>query len=130
MPLLTGRVRWFRVLIQIILHFLILTRPESPLLDQRDPSPDPLPPSQSPRKRKRRAPPPDSLLPNSEIEDQLEAFMDKLCMWQLTSALDNIDTGSNPGGNATQGAGIQANQKTADERDWMQKFCEDVIEPL
>ena len=56
--------------------------------------------------------------------------MDKLCMWQLTSALDNIDTGSNPGGNATQGAGTQAKQKTADERDWMQKFCEDVIEPL
>lgn len=111
---------------QIIIHILILTRPEPPPIDQRDPSPDPLPPSQSPRKRKRKAPPSDTLLPNSDVEDQLEGFMDKLCMWQLTSALDNVATGSNKNsGNTSQGK-----QKTSDERDWMQKFCEDVIEPM
>ncbi|KAK7679006.1 hypothetical protein QCA50_017950 [Cerrena zonata] len=123
------RVEKREVLIQIILHFLVLTRPEPPM-DQRDPSPDPLPPSQSPRKRKRKAPPSDTLLPNSEIEDQLEAFMDKLCMWQLTSALDNITTGKTPGTNGKPGTTTQGNQKTSDERDWMQKFCEDVIEPI
>lgn len=126
MSSLKGHVRLSRVLMQIIIHILILTRPEPPPIDQRDPSPDPLPPSQSPRKRKRKAPPSDTLLPNSDVEDQLEGFMDKLCMWQLTSALDNVATGSNKNsGNTSQGK-----QKTSDERDWMQKFCEDVIEPM
>lgn len=49
------------------------------------------------------------------IEDQLEAFMDKLAMWQLIGGIDE----SNGGSASTKG----------DERDWTQIFVEDVVEP-
>ena len=50
--------------------------------------------------------------------ERLESFMDKLSMWQLVSLMDT--------------SRADTMQKTApkNERDWMQKFCEDVVEPL
>lgn len=45
------------------------------------------------------------------IEDRLEAFMDKLSMWQLVNKLDAAVSDVNK-----------------DKRDWMQIFCEDVVE--
>ncbi|KAJ6568379.1 hypothetical protein DFH09DRAFT_433930 [Mycena vulgaris] len=49
--------------------------------------------------------------PSPSLEDRLEAFMDKLSMWQLVSNLDE---------------GLLHRK---DDRDWMQVFCEDVVEP-
>lgn len=71
--------------------------------------PGPSPPSElsSPTKKRRKLgdPPPPSL------EDRLEAFMDKLSMWQLVNTLDEGLLHRNG------------------DRDWMQVFCEDVVEP-
>ncbi|CAL1702895.1 unnamed protein product [Somion occarium] len=123
------RVERREVLIQIILHFLILTRPE-PLVEDRGHTPDPQPLSQSPRKRKRKTPPPDNMFSNDEVEDRLEAFMDKLCMWQLTNALDDIVASNTSTSKQAMTASSKGKQKAVDERDWMQIFCEDVIEPV
>ncbi|KIJ55839.1 hypothetical protein M422DRAFT_774740 [Sphaerobolus stellatus SS14] len=54
------------------------------------------------------------------LEDRLEFFMDKLSLWQLVSSLgDSI---------SSQTSTSQPTHKT--QRDWMQIFCEDVVEPL
>ncbi|KAF7317687.1 hypothetical protein MKEN_00856400 [Mycena kentingensis (nom. inval.)] len=102
------RTKWLErmerreVQVQILLHLLKLSLP--------GPSPPPYT-SQSPRKKRRklgeREPPPASL------EDRLEAFMDKLSMWQLMSTLDT---------------GLKQRHDDAD-RDWMQVFCAEVVEP-
>ncbi|KAJ7233099.1 hypothetical protein C8J57DRAFT_1382948 [Mycena rebaudengoi] len=85
------------VQIQIILCLLKLSLP----------GPMPLPAVDSPNKKRRKLgdPPPPSL------EDRLEAFMDKLSMWQLVGTLE--DDISRP----------------KDGRDWMQTFCEELVEP-
>jgi hypothetical protein len=44
--------------------------------------------------------------------DRLESFMDKLSMWQLMHRLDSGEESTRTG-----------------QRDWMQVFCEDVVEP-
>ncbi|KAF8578202.1 hypothetical protein K439DRAFT_1362758 [Ramaria rubella] len=54
------------------------------------------------------------------MEDRLEFFMDKLSLWQLVASLNT--TGS------SHQAPSQPTEK--DQRDWMQTFCEDVVEPL
>ena len=46
--------------------------------------------------------------------------MDKLSMWQLMATLDE---------QAAERKWAKGKQKAADERDWMQAFCEDVVEP-
>ena len=87
----------------------------------------------SPRKRRRKSPEPAPLAP----EVYLEAFMDKLSMWQLVRGLDDdrrSEVQSMPAGlraKASKG-GATGNGKARqdDERDWMQVFCEDVVEPL
>jgi hypothetical protein len=97
-----------RVQVQILLHLLKLSLP--------GPAPPPCPiapldpPGSSPRKRRRRAKEPQALIPS--VEDRLETFMDKLSMWQLISRLDRRD-----------------GDDSKDSRDWMQSFCEDVVEP-
>jgi hypothetical protein len=50
-------------------------------------------------------------------EDRLEAFMDKLSMWQLMTSLEQVSTVS------------KSISNNKDERDWMQIFLEEVIEP-
>ncbi|KAF7289066.1 hypothetical protein HMN09_01354800 [Mycena chlorophos] len=97
------RIERREVQVQILLHLLKLSLP-GPM-----PTPDT---SESPRKKRRKIgnrepPPPPSL------EDRLEAFMDKLSMWQLMSTLDT---------------GLVQRRGT-DDRDWMQVFCADVVEP-
>jgi hypothetical protein len=47
----------------------------------------------------------------------LEAFMDKLSMWQL---LDSVQSAS---------MNSSSIAKKEDECDWMQIFCENVVEP-
>ncbi|KAJ7663892.1 hypothetical protein DFH06DRAFT_1087709 [Mycena polygramma] len=71
------------------------------------PGPPPPPEVSSPSKKRRKIgePPPPTL------EDRLENFMDKLSMWQLVNHLDEGLLHRNG------------------ERDWMQVFCEDVVEP-
>ncbi|KAI0073981.1 hypothetical protein K474DRAFT_1602348 [Panus rudis PR-1116 ss-1] len=119
------RLEQREVMVQILLHFLILTLPE-PEQHYRPPTPDPQPPTSSPRKRKRKSPPSQGTLSNEAIEDRLESFMDKLCMWQLTGALD-ATVGSKAKFHPPNAKG---KQKAREERDWMQIFCEDVVEPL
>jgi hypothetical protein len=71
----------------------------------------------SSKKRKRRPEP--TTLPSPE--ERLESFMDKLSTWQLLGTLDiPISAGSVPGA-------MKSSLK--DERDWMQVFCEDLVEP-
>ncbi|KAJ7114114.1 hypothetical protein C8R44DRAFT_231200 [Mycena epipterygia] len=71
------------------------------------PGPTPAPEISSPAKKRRKLGEP----PSPSLEDRLESFMDKLSMWQLVSTLDE---------------GLLHRKG---ERDWMQMFCEDVVEP-
>src|SRR5271168_2209839 len=95
-----------RVQIQILLHFLKLSLP----------GPPPSPPK-SPKKRKRSREPP---TPSTTIEDELEAFMDKLSMWQL---IGNLDVIGMPGTKISS-----PNLTSKENRDWIQIFAEDVVE--
>jgi hypothetical protein len=93
-----------RVQIQILLYFLKLSLP----------GPPPPPPPGSSKKRKRSRVPP---TPSTTIEDELEAFMDKLSVWQLIGNLD------------VPGSKISTPNPTSKEnRDWIQIFAEDVVE--
>ncbi len=112
-----------RVMIQILLHFLLLSLP----------TPCSPPMSVSPRKRKRGSRDAESsdaaaaaITPS--LEERLEALMDKLSIWQLMGSIDNA-----VGGDETQrkpSSAWKGKQKAGDERDWMQTFCEDVVAPL
>ncbi|KAF8649368.1 hypothetical protein AX16_005810 [Volvariella volvacea WC 439] len=89
------------VQIQILLYMFKLSLP----------GPPPVPDAPSPKKRKR-VPRQHQQDPENPIEDHLEAFMDKLSMWQLLGKLDAM-----------------ASNASKDDRDWMQVFCEDIVEP-
>ncbi len=127
-----------RVQIQILLYFLLVSLPK----DRAGPSSEdagtaiadslPLPPSLSPSKSKKRKhkdrgrsraqdPPPQLL------EERLESYMDKLAMWQLMQA---VDSSLGRRGGTSQSAIGKEKQKQKDDRDWMQVFCEDMVEPL
>ncbi|KAF9653575.1 hypothetical protein BDM02DRAFT_3257668 [Thelephora ganbajun] len=94
------------VQIQIILHLFRLCRPISyPIAQSAGET------SASPKKRKERNKP--STL---SLEDKLESLMDKLAMWQLLRSID--DHGINASGSG----------KSEDNRDWMQIFCEEVVQ--
>ena len=95
-----------RVQVQILLYFLKLSLP----------GPPPPPPGPS-RKRKRFREPP---TPSTTIEDELEAFMDKLSMWQL---IGNLDVVGMPGTKISS-----PNLASKENRDWIQIFAEDVVE--
>lgn len=106
--------------IQILLHFLVLSLPGAPPLTTEEPRPE-LPTHLSPSKKKRRrsrkeATPP----PPLSLEAYLELFMDKFSMWQLVATVNGQDT---------ERKRAKGKQKAVDERDWMQVFCEDVVEP-
>ncbi|KAE9409198.1 hypothetical protein BT96DRAFT_1012792 [Gymnopus androsaceus JB14] len=89
----------------ILLHLLILSLP-GPL------PPPPQSPEMSSVKRRKR--PRKKTAPIATPEDRLEAFMDKLSMWQLMG-----DLGTN-----------EVATKAKDELDWIQSFCQNIVEPL
>ncbi|KAJ4485661.1 hypothetical protein J3R30DRAFT_3441047 [Lentinula aciculospora] len=108
------RAKWIRrmerreVKIQILLHLLILSLPGPAL-----PPPE-LPEISSVKRRKR---PRKKAAPITTPADRLEAFMDKLSMWQLMGDLDSNES-------------IRAIAKTINELDWIQLFCQNIVEPL
>ncbi|OSC99627.1 hypothetical protein PYCCODRAFT_1394935 [Trametes coccinea BRFM310] len=127
------------VQIQILLHFLLLSlKGNDPTSLANEPSDLaaslPLPPSLSPsksKKRKRRdrgrdhAPP----APAQPLEERLESYMDKLAMWQLMQTVDSsLGLGDMESANSAGNGPEKGKQK--DGRDWMQVFCEDIVEPL
>ena len=77
--------------------------------------PPPLPGSSKKRKRSREPP-----TPSTTIEDDLEAFMDKLSMWQL---IGNLDVVGMPEAKISS-----PNLASKENRDWIQIFTEDVVE--
>ncbi|KAJ7708973.1 hypothetical protein B0H17DRAFT_1124754 [Mycena rosella] len=85
------------VQVQILLYMLKLSLP----------GPPPPPEIPSPSKKRRKLEDPRS----PSLEDRLEAFMDKLSMWQLVSTLNE---------------GLLHRKG---DRDWMQTFFEEVVEP-
>lgn len=107
-----------RVQIQILLHFFKLSLP-GPCTPLRSP-PTLSSPNSKKRKRGRVADVP-SVPPTMETEERLEMFMDKLSMWQLVASLELPNTDQTKG---------KPDMKDGQARDWMQIFCEDVVEPL
>lgn len=67
----------------------------------------------SSRKKEKKAAP----LP---LEDRLENLMDKLAMWQLFSTVSEQPQFVSNG---------KGKDRVRDDRDWMQRFCEDVVQP-
>ncbi|GBE85994.1 hypothetical protein SCP_0805180 [Sparassis crispa] len=110
------------VQIQILLHLLLLSQsgPSQPgeVEPVRAEIPVQLMLSPSKRKRKQRDP---SLRP-LPLEEGLEFFMDKLSMWQLMASLEEEDAKRHVYG--------KGKQRAVDDRDWIQVFCEDIVEPL
>ncbi|KIJ67441.1 hypothetical protein HYDPIDRAFT_149035 [Hydnomerulius pinastri MD-312] len=112
-----SRNTWFErlerreVQIQILLYCLKLSLPGpcTPLPPVTiSPSTNDAVPSTKKKRRKER---PKTIIPSPD--ERLESFMDKLSMWQLVSLMDD---------------GRKRNNKLTVERDWMQVFCEDVVE--
>ncbi|KAH7921684.1 hypothetical protein BV22DRAFT_1018890 [Leucogyrophana mollusca] len=109
------------VQIQILLYFLKLSLPgpQTPLPPVTIPAPattTSFPTSTSTHSRKRKSKP-KIVIPSTT--ERLESFMDKLSTWQLLSSMD-------------AGAPTSPGNRSGDrelERDWMQAFCEDVVEP-
>ncbi|KAI0946437.1 hypothetical protein AcW1_009900 [Taiwanofungus camphoratus] len=114
------------VQIQIILHFLLLSLPGAPRTTDSESPPDPSPVnlSPSPKKRRHKQRDPVPAPPVMTMEECLESFMDKLSMWQLMASLD-VDDAKRGNHAPSNGKG---KEKVLDERDWMQVFCEDVVE--
>lgn len=114
------------VQVQVLLLFLLLSLPGAPAPTGPMRSAPALPPSLSPskiKKRKRRGSSP--VPPPMSMQDRLESFMDKMSMWQLMSSIDEEEAKRAQGGRSD----AKGKQKAVDERDWMQIFCEDVVEP-
>lgn len=76
--------------------------------------PDPAEQNGSPSKKRKRWKPKAKVVTLS-VQERLESFMDKLATWQILNSFD---------------ARGQKQSMKKDERDWMQVFCEDVIEKL
>lgn len=137
-----ARLPWHqssRVQIQIILHFLLLSLPgeraaaPAPAEAEAEAQPLSLPPSLSPskpkpkkRKRREREAQPEQLPP--PLEERLESYMDKMATWQLMQTVDS-SLDRTQGTRPSNGKG-KDKEKEQDGRDWMQAFCEDVVEPL
>lgn len=86
------------------------------------------PPSSTPtRKRKRSNASKPAADPLPSLDERLEFFMDKLSMWQLTVSLAaHPPSSSQPSSSQPEDPG----KDKAEEKDWTQLFCEDVVEPL
>ncbi|KAG1821058.1 uncharacterized protein BJ212DRAFT_1426765 [Suillus subaureus] len=113
------RMEQREVQIQILLYFLKLSLPGpcTPLPPVEVPLTDStyfISPAKHSRLQKKKKEKPNLIIPSS-IE-RLESFMDKLSTWQLVSLMTTSHT--------------EITTRNKNERDWMQKFCEDVVEPL
>ncbi|CCL99511.1 uncharacterized protein FIBRA_01529 [Fibroporia radiculosa] len=116
------------VQIQIILHLLLLSLPSSSNREISPSSTLELPAHLSPlknRKRKKREPTPPP--PELPLEERIERLMDRLSVWQLVAKLDAEPAQRDRSTYSQQDKG---KQKASNERDWMQIFCEDVVERL
>jgi hypothetical protein len=101
-----------RTQIQILLHMLLISTPNSPpKLPPSSASSSPRKPSSNGSPRKRRRFEVEEEEPDPTLDDHLETLMDKLCVWQLVNSLDVIDPDNH-------------------ENDWVQEFCVNVVEPL
>lgn len=115
---------------QILVHLVLLSQPlpedpEATTGERRRSA------SMSPSKKRKRdstgkSP---SILSVDKLEEHLEMLMDKLAMWQLMGSLDDLDGPSQQATSSTQRSG-KGKDKESDDRDWMQIFCEDVVEAL
>lgn len=98
-----------RIQIQVLLHLLKISLP-GPC------SSDPELTSGSPSKKRRRRKH-ESGVAVTTAEERLESYMDKLSTWQLLGSLSTIvpdhSTSSRP---------------VKEDRDWMQVFCEELVE--
>ncbi|KAF8299302.1 hypothetical protein DL93DRAFT_2233933 [Clavulina sp. PMI_390] len=91
-------------MIQVLLHFLVLSLPE----DSDSPSTD----KKRKRKGKRKA------NASKGLQDNLDMLIDRLCIWRETQS--HISENAGP---STSSSAFQA------ERDWLQAFCDDVVRP-
>jgi hypothetical protein len=96
-------LRMCRVQVQILLYMLKLSLPGPP---PSNPARKHDSPASSPKKRRNAK----LQVATPSVEDRLESFMDKLSMWQLIG-------------------GLEERKEEAAPRDWMQTFCETVVEP-
>ncbi|KIK99522.1 hypothetical protein PAXRUDRAFT_505892 [Paxillus rubicundulus Ve08.2h10] len=105
------RLEQREVQVQILLYCLKLSIPGPcaplPPVTIVSSSTDPIPST----KKKRRKERPKSVIPSPT--ERLESFMDKLSTWQLVSLMDGVH---------------KHTERTPDQRDWMQIFCEQVVE--
>lgn len=114
-------------MIQILLLFLLLSLPgSSDLVAMTAVEVSIGAPPSSPQKRKRL----DTERHLPPLEDRLEDFMDKLSMWQLMGSIDDAVGGDESLRQARLNTQSNGGEVSADERDWMQKFCEDTVKPL
>ncbi|KAI9460648.1 hypothetical protein HD554DRAFT_2132718 [Boletus coccyginus] len=95
------------VQLQVLLYLLKLSLPGpcTPLAPVKIPANDVVPSTKKKRQKERAK----VIIPSAQ--ERLESFMDKLSMWQLVI---NVNDANKPA--------------DRDERDWMQAFCENVVE--
>ena len=114
-------------MIQILLCFLLLSLPGPSETEQTSPKVHSIDaPSPSPKKRKRSTA---DRIP-IQLDERLESFMDRLSMWQLMGDIDETAGGDQSGPPSRPGPHDKGKGKAMDERDWMQKFGEDIVQPL
>jgi DNA replication regulator SLD3 len=97
-----------RVQIQILLHFFLLQYPRPPTDEN------------TAKKKRKKSNQKERLSTYIPLEDRLESMMDKLAVWQLLSSIDKEQDRKNQ----TKGKG-----RVDDDRDWMQRFCQDIVQP-
>ncbi|KAI0086035.1 hypothetical protein BDY19DRAFT_895413 [Irpex rosettiformis] len=125
-----NRMEQREIMVQILLHFLLLTLPGIPEDESKPYIPNISTPNPSPRKRKHVSSSSQDSLSAAALEECLEVLMDKLAMWQLIYSVD-LNAGGDGGVRQTHRlTSFHKNKpKNTDDRDWMQIFCEDVVEP-
>ena len=116
-------------MVQILVHFLLLTALPSEGASDGD-SPRHRAGSSSPSKKRKASSSSSSAVETvptfDTVEAQLELLMDKLAIWQL---VDTLDDNSAQAERARQ-ASAKGKHRADDDRDWMQVFCEDTVEKL
>lgn len=115
---------------QILVHLLLLT--ETKLDPPRDEHSGPLmgsPQSPSKRGKRRSHENGEPELSRETLEEQLEMFMDRVAMWQLMGSLDEREGGGSHSAKSAVPT-AKGKGKATDDRDWMQAFCEDIVEAL
>ena len=99
-----------RVRIQILLYLLKLALP--------GPQPPDAVEEDAPLARRHKRGKPKPKIAVLSVQERLESLMDKMATWQMLDSFGDDSTGR------------KHNVNSKDERDWTQKFCEDVVEPL